>query len=229
MSFRERYFKRYLKEEVAMTLSIGSKTIDKKTASKAFSGLSALLLLSAGPLSMVANAQVFSSQRNQQGQTTPSGQVAQEQGSIQTTLDNPETLYLDKRESYAYDLVVRNATTFGGRRLPVGAVIRGQFQPAEGGLFYVAETVELADRIYPISAVSQLIHDKKDPRETSAGAILTDAAIGAAGGYVLGEVLGNADFLEVLGGAAAGVVVGNTTAPFVVVIKPDEPIVLYAN
>lgn len=213
-----------------MTGSTRRKTFGRKVFAKRTVGsLSALMLLAASPLSTAASAQVFSSQRNQQGQTTTSGQVAQESGSIQTTLDNPETLYLDKRESYAYDLVVRNTTTFGGRRLPVGAVIRGQFQPADGGLFYVAESVELADRIFPISAVSQLIRDRKDPRETSAGAILTDAAIGAAGGYVLGEVLGDADFLEVLGGAAAGVVIGNTTAPFVVVIKPDEPIVLFAN
>ena len=194
--------------------------------------LSALLLLASGPLSTAATAQVFSSQRNgqtQTGEVSASEQVAQNESAIQTTLDHSETLYLDKRGTYPYDLVVRSETTFGGRRLPVGAVIRGQFQPADGGLFYVAESVELADRIYPISAVSQLIRDRKDPRETSAGAILTDAAIGAAGGYVLGEVLGDAEFLEVLGGAAAGVVIGNTTAPFVVVIKPDEPIVLYAN
>jgi len=66
-------------------------------------------------------------------------------------------------------------------------------------------------------------------RETSTGAVLTDAAIGAAGGYVLGEVLGNADVWEIVGGAAAGVVVGNTTAPLTVVIRPEDEIMLYSN
>ena len=58
---------------------------------------------------------------------------------------------------------------------------------------------------------------------------MPDAAIGAVGGYVIGEVLGDPDVWEVVGGAAAGVVVGNTTAPFVVVVKPEQLITLYSN
>ena len=73
------------------------------------------------------------------------------------------------------------------------------------------------------------MRDNKDPRQTSAGAIATDAAIGAAGGYVLGEVFGDAGFWEIAGGAAAGVLVGNTTAPLVVVVRPDQEIALYSN
>ncbi|MEL6555639.1 MAG: hypothetical protein AAFQ63_19585 [Cyanobacteria bacterium J06621_11] len=203
--------------------------------SKAVGSLSVLLLLGLGPLAIEASAQVFSSQRSQTG--SQNGQVdngtaqapSQAQTSLQTTLDNQETLYLDKRESYDYDLVLTSASSIGGRRLPVGAVVRGQFLPTEGGLFYQASSVELADRIYQIDAYSDVIRDKKDPRETSTGAILTDAAIGAVGGYVIGEVLGDPDLWEVVGGAAAGVVVGNTTAPFVVVIKPDDLITLYSN
>lgn len=207
--------------------------------SKTVGSLSVLLLLGLGPLAIEASAQVFSSQRSQTGSQTSAqnGQVnngtaqapSQAQTSLQTTLDNQETLYLDKRESYDYDLVLTSASSIGGRRLPVGAVVRGQFLPTEGGLFYQASSVELADRIYQIDAYSDVIRDKKDPRETSTGAILTDAAIGAVGGYVIGEVLGDPDLWEVVGGAAAGVVVGNTTAPFVVVIKPDDLITLYSN
>lgn len=207
-------------------------------AVKTIGSLSALLCLGLGPLAIEADAQVFSSQRSQSGSSAgsvnngsaqaPQGQTTG-QTAVQTTLDNPETLYLDKRESYDYDLVVANASSIGGRRLPVGAVIRGQFLPTEGGLFYQANSVELADRIYDIDAYSDVLHDKKDPRETSTGAILTDAAIGAVGGYVIGEVLGEPDLWEVAGGAAAGVIVGNTTAPFVVVIKPEDVITLYSN
>jgi len=197
-----------------------------------FGGLSALVLLGVGPLSLGASAQVFSSQRspagaaqNQQAQT---GQVAQS-SVIQATFDRDETLYLDRDGTYEYDLVLRRESNFGGRRLPVGTVVRGRFEPAEGGLVYVANSVELADRIFQVNAVSELMRDSKDPRQTSAGAIATDAAIGAAGGYVIGEVLGDAGFWEVAGGAAAGVLVGNTTAPLVVVVRPDQQIALYAN
>lgn len=194
--------------------------------------LSAFLALSLGPLATDAQAQVFSSQRTQNG--TQNGapntaQVNQGRAELQTTLSKEETLYLDKSSTYRYDLVIRQDSAIGNQRLPVGTVVRGQFEPADGGLVYVANSVEIADRIYQINAVSGLFRDVKDPRQTSAGAILTDAAIGAAGGYVLGEVFGRPDLLEVLGGAAAGVIIGNTTAPSVVVIGPKDPIVLTSN
>jgi hypothetical protein len=72
-----------------------------------------------------------------------------------------------------------------------------------------------------------VLHDVKDPRETSAGAIAGDAAIGAAGGAVVGAVLGDGiSLFEILGGAVAGVAVGNVTAQRVVIVEPGEAIVL---
>ncbi|MEM6451801.1 MAG: hypothetical protein AAF703_15980 [Cyanobacteria bacterium P01_D01_bin.105] len=207
-----------------------------------FGGFSALLVASAGILDTTpVSAQVFSSQRNapvNQPINSPASQssqpqnqrVAQGNTALRTTLKQQgDTLYLNKDKTYEYDLILRSESAINGQRLPVGAIIRGRFEPAEGGLVYVADSVELGDRIVRINAVSELLRDRKDPRQTSTGAILTDAAIGAAGGYVLGEVLGDAGVIEVLGGAAAGVVVGNTTAPFVVVIRPEDQIVLYSN
>lgn len=210
-------------------------------------GLSALWVVSS-PFAMGASAQVFSSQRTQnrtdqngtvqsvptQGaptQNRPANRPTEIKGgaTLQTSLEQDETLYLDKTKTYDYDLVLRAASTFGSRRLPVGTVVRGQFEPADGGLIYRARSVEVANQIYQVEAFSELLRDRKDPRQTSTSAILTDAAIGAAGGYVLGEVLGDASVLEVLGGAAAGVAVGNTTAPFVVVISPEDPILLFSN
>lgn len=220
-----------------------------------YGGLSALVLAGGGslfgPLCAEANAQVFSSQRSPQPQSqtqsqsqTPSqpgapvprnsqrtdqGGVLQSSTTVQTALAQAETLYLNKSNTYSYNLVVRNAATLGGQRLPVGTIVRGQFEPAEGGLVYKATSVEVGDRIYQVNASSELLRDRKDPRQKTVGAIATDAAIGAAGGYVLSEVLGNAHLWEVLGGAAAGVLVGNTTAPSAVVIKPEDEIVLYSN
>ena len=218
-----------------------------------YGGVSVLVLAGGslfGPLCAGANAQVFSSQRSPQSQTqsqtqsqfpsqpgAPVPRNSQRTGqgplqsstTVQAALAQDETLYLNKNSTYSYNLVVRNAATLGGQRLPVGAIVRGQFEPAEGGLVYKANSVELGDRIYQVNASSELLRDRKDPRQKTTGAIVTDAAIGAAGGYVLGEVLGDANVWEVVGGAAAGVLVGNTTAPSVVVIKPEDQIVLYSN
>ena len=159
---------------------------------------------------------------------TPSAQP-QTSGVLRATLESEQTLYLNRDKTYDYDLVLRSASSIGNQRLPVGAIIRGRFEPAEGGLIYMANSVEIADRIYSIQAASDLLRDRKDPRQTSTGAILTDAAIGAAGGYILGEVFGKPDLWEVAGGAAAGVLVGNTTAPFVVIVKPEDSITLFTN
>ena len=203
--------------------------------------LSAMVMLGALPLP--GRTQVFSSQRasqstsqtittqttTEQSATTQTAQTSVSAATLQTTLEQKETLYLDRKGTYDYDLVLRSASAINGQRLPVGTIVRGRFEPAEGGLVYRANSIELADRIVKIDAYSELFRDRKDPRETNTGAILTDAAIGAAGGYVLGEVLGDAGVIEVLGGAAAGVVIGNTTAPLVVVIRPEDPIVLYAQ
>ena len=93
----------------------------------------------------------------------------------------------------------------------------------------MADSAEVGDRIVELKATSETLTDQKDPRQTDTGDIIEDAAIGAAGGLIIGEILGDVDFLEILGGAAAGVVVGNVTAQSVVVIEPDQSILLYQN
>jgi hypothetical protein len=141
----------------------------------ALSGLSALLIVGFGPLSAEAGAQVFSSQRSPAAQTQGTqaqGTPAQGSTVVQTALERDETLYLDKDSTYDYDLVVRSDSALGGQRLPIGAIIRGRFEPAEGGLVYVANSVELGDRIYQVRATSELLRDRKDPRQTSTGAVL---------------------------------------------------------
>ena len=155
--------------------------------------------------------------------------VAQTPQTLSTVIRSDETLDLSKDEIHEYNLRLENRTAVGDRFLPEGSIIRGQFEPVDGGLRYVANSAEVGDRIFQLSAVSETLTDQKDPRQTDTDDIIEDAAIGAAGGVIIGEVLGDADFLEILGGAAAGVVVGNVTAPTVVVIEPDQSILLYQN
>ncbi|MEO0869758.1 MAG: hypothetical protein AAFY17_15235 [Cyanobacteria bacterium J06642_11] len=155
--------------------------------------------------------------------------VAQATQPLDTVIRSEETLYLDKDAIHEYNLRLQSRTAVGDRFLPAGSVVRGQFEPVDGGLRYVADSVEVGDRIFNLDAVSETLTDRKDPRQTDVDDIIEDAAIGAAGGLIIGEVLGDADFLEILGGAAAGVVVGNVTAPTVVVVEPEQSILLYQN
>ncbi len=151
----------------------------------------------------------------------PAGQT------IATKINRQDTLYIAKGETVAASLLVAQdiAANNGTVLIPAGAVIEGQFVPAEGGSRFVAQKFTSRGATVKLQAESALINDMKDPRETNAGAILTDAGIGGAAGAVLGGVLrGNVQIIDILGGAAASVLIGNVTAPQVTVIEPNTVI-----
>jgi hypothetical protein len=151
----------------------------------------------------------------------PAGQA------IATKINRQDTLYIAKGETVAASLLVAQdiAANNGTVLIPAGAVIEGQFVPAEGGSRFVAQKFTSRGATVRLQAESDLINDIKDPRETNAGAILTDAGIGGAAGAVLGGVLrGNVQIIDILSGAAASVLVGNVTAPQVTVIEPSTVI-----
>jgi hypothetical protein len=146
---------------------------------------------------------------------------------IATKINRQDTLYIAKGETVnatllvAQDIAANNGTVL----IPAGAAIEGQFVPADGGSKFVAQKFTSRGATVKLQAESALINDVKDPRETNAGAILTDAGIGGAAGAVLGGVLrGNVQIIDILGGAAASVLVGNVTAPQVTVIEPSTVI-----
>ncbi|MEL6381168.1 MAG: hypothetical protein AAFQ89_01585 [Cyanobacteria bacterium J06626_18] len=150
--------------------------------------------------------------------------------SVQVVTQTDETLYFNPDTTYELPMVVSSSVVVDGINLPAGTVIEGRLEPVPGGLRYVATGVRGGGLRTPLAASSEVLNDIKDPRETSAGSIATDAAIGAAGGAVIGAVLGDGvSVVEVLGGAAAGVAVGNVTAQRVVIIEPNTPISLQVD
>ncbi|MEM7758938.1 MAG: hypothetical protein AAF298_12550 [Cyanobacteria bacterium P01_A01_bin.40] len=158
--------------------------------------------------------------------TTPTV-IAQNSAKIVARSAQQSTLYLNNDRTYSYNLIAQERGSINSVTIPQGATIVGKYVPAEGGLRYIAEAVTYDGYSYSINATSGIIEDVKDPRDTSAGAIATDAGIGAAGGTILGEVFGDAGVGEIVGGAAAGAAAGNLTADRVVVIEPDSAIALY--
>lgn len=165
--------------------------------------------------------------RPAQSQAVTPKLLAQNSIALKAESAQSETLYLNNDRTYSYNLVAQERGEIGGIVVPAGATIVGKYVPAEGGLHYVAEAVTYGDYSYSINATSGVIEDVKDPRDTSAGAIAEDAGIGAAGGTILGEVLGDAGAAEIIGGAAAGAATGNLTADRVVVVEPNRAIALY--
>lgn len=157
----------------------------------------------------------------------PAGQT------IVTRLADNQTLYINNGETKSAklrvdrDVIANNGTVL----IPTGAIINGEFVPANGGSKFVARSLFSRGATVSMGAESELINDTKDPRETGAGSIFTDAAIGAAGAAILSGVLGDRVISteKVLGGAAAGVIVGNVSAPQATVVEQKMPINLITN
>jgi hypothetical protein len=148
---------------------------------------------------------------------------------IEVTLNSNDVLYVNKGERKPAELRVNQdvISENGIILIPEGAIIVGEFRPVAGGAKFVAQTLTSRGGTVRMSAESGLINDVKDPRETGATSILGDAGIGAVAGALLGGLFGGRSILateNILGGAAAGVVVGNVTAPQVVVIDPSTPL-----
>jgi hypothetical protein len=148
---------------------------------------------------------------------------------IDVRLNSNETLYISTGERKAADLLVdQNVISETGVVLiPQGAIISGEFVPVSGGSKFVAKTLTSRGGTVRMVAESALINDVKDPRESSFGSIAGDAAIGAAAGALLGGLFGGRSIVateNILGGAAAGAIVGNVTAPQVVVIEASQPL-----
>jgi hypothetical protein len=147
-----------------------------------------------------------------------------------TTSTFNERLYIAPNETRPISLIVNNPirNAQGEIIVPYGSRVDGRFEPAPGGTRFVAESVIVNNQLFPLAAQSDVIHDVKDPRYTTSGKIIQDAAIGAAAGAILGLVTGDNAIAteEVLGAGAAGAVIGNVTAPQVVVLDPNQVIEL---
>jgi hypothetical protein len=149
---------------------------------------------------------------------------------IQAVHRSAEPLFLAPGETRTVRLTLETPLRdiYGNTVVPAGALLEGQFQPASGGAQFVSQSLIFNGRSYPLYAQSQVIPLRKDPRHTSAEAIVQDALIGAAAGALLGGLLGDRVISteKVLGGAAAGAVIGNVTAPEVAVIEANASLTL---
>lgn len=156
--------------------------------------------------------------------------VIQAGQTIATHYGGKNQLILQTGESRKLALSVNQdiRNQFGQVVIPAETQIEGEIVPIEGGGQFNATRIIVNGVAYPFAAQSPVLNDVKDPQQTSVGAIAGDAAIGAAGGIVVGQVLGQRGITleQVLGGAATGVIVGNVTAPRAVVLDPGTEVKL---
>lgn len=89
--------------------------------------------------------------------------------------------------------------------IPAGSQIKGQLRPASDGTQFVAEELILdnGDR-YDISATSEVINRREVITRRSNPRWFEGVAIGAVAASVLGELFGEIELWQVLGGAGIG-------------------------
>ena len=96
--------------------------------------------------------------------------------------------------------------------IPYGSEVIGEIRPNEdeSGSFFLAQELVLPNgTTQSIDAISEVVTRRETVKKgAGAGDILQGAAIGAAAAAVLSKVLGDTEFLEVLGGAGAGAIAG---------------------
>lgn len=139
---------------------------------------------------------------------------------------NTEPLFLDPRSESSISIYTDNDIydTSGNLAIPRGSEMRGRFVPVRGGLRFQGDAIVVNGQYFSVQASSETLNDEKDPREYSGGAIAGDAAIGAGVGALLGALTGGVTWGGILGGAAASSLIGNVTAPQVVVVSSDRPL-----
>lgn len=194
---------------------------------QALSAITLAIALCGNAAPLWANQPLKTAQLLRQNSVLPAGQE------IEVKLNSTETLYISTGERKAAELIVEQDVVAdnGIVLIPEGAVITGEFVPVSGGSKFVARSLTSRGGTVRIAAESELINDVKDPRETGVAGIAGDAAIGAAAGAILGGIFGDRVISteKILGGAAAGVLVGNVTAPQVVVIDPATPLTIFTR
>jgi S-layer homology domain len=157
---------------------------------------------------------------------------------IPVKYDKAEKILVTKNETAPLELIVSQdvVTDRGAMVIPAGSRVIGQLKPAKGGSQFVAEKLVLTTgKEYQINAQSEVITKTETIRKgTSAGAIIKNAALGAAAAAAVSAVTGDRAIAteEVLGGTAIGGLIGlffGKKSVDLIVIDPDTDLQMTIN
>lgn len=128
---------------------------------------------------------------------------------IPVRYDGAETIIMSPKETVPVTLTVAtNIRSNSGKILiPVGSLVKGQLKPVSGGTQFSAQQLVFANssKRLPIDARSEIIAQTKTITARTNPNILTDAAIGAGAGALLGGIFGSRIRTgQVLAGAGIG-------------------------
>ncbi|MFH7024500.1 MAG: S-layer homology domain-containing protein [Heteroscytonema crispum UTEX LB 1556] len=157
---------------------------------------------------------------------------------IPVKYDKAEKILVTKNETAPLELIVSQdiVTDRGTMVIPAGSRVIGQLKPAKGGSQFIAQKLVLTTgKEYQINAQSEVITKTETIKKgTSAGAILKNAALGAAAAAAVSAVTGDRAIAteEVLGGTAIGGLIGlffGKRSVDLIVIDPDTDLQMTIN
>lgn len=183
------------------------------------------------------SAQVFPpSWRNDRPSSTPSstplpdswrGRSVIRAGTVIPTSYEKDKIVVTPTETADVTLTVANdIRSYGGTVIiPEGSEIKGELQPVSGGTQFVAKELILPNGdSYTFDAVSDVITRREIITRRSNPKWLEGVAIGAVAASVLGEIFGDIELWQVLGGAGIGalgsVLIRNREKVEVIVVEP---------
>jgi hypothetical protein len=148
-------------------------------------------------------------------------------GTIIPTSFDKDKIIVTPTETAEVTLTVASdiRSTGGTVLIPAGSEIEGKLRPTSGGTQFVAEELVLdnGDR-YPIEATSDVITRRETITRRSDPEIFQGVAIGAVAASILGEIFGDIEIWQVLGGAGLGalgsLLIRNRERVEVIVIDP---------
>jgi hypothetical protein len=148
---------------------------------------------------------------------------------IPVTYDEGEKIVITPEESTDVSLTVAEDiySRAGTLIIPEGSHIEGELRPVDGGTQFISDQVVFSNGLErDIDARSVVLTDTETITKDTDPDILRGAVIGAAAAAVLSEILGDIDFIEVLGGAGLGALAsiligGNREEVEVFVIEPE--------
>lgn len=133
---------------------------------------------------------------------------------IPVKYDQAERILVTKEETAPLTLTVSQniVTEQGNVLIPAGAQVVGDLRPSQEGSQFVAKELVLQNgQRYDFSATSEVITKTEQIRKgASVGAVVKNAALGAAAAAAISAVTGDRDITagEVLGGAGIGSLIG---------------------
>jgi hypothetical protein len=144
---------------------------------------------------------------------------------------NGKRIIVTPDETAQVTLVTTQSVRSRSALIPEGTKIEGEFRPAGGGTRFVAQRIKFRDGAsYEIDGRSNIVTYRKTVKKGSTDPIWQGALVGGGASVLISSVVTKPGIAKTLAGAGAGALagylLGGRKRTEVIVVRPDEPLML---